>query len=436
MPIPPSRTVARLFAAALVVAPAALGSASLSSATSPSTWPAAARPTPEPPVIADPVPKLDPPITAAGTASARSAGRPTAARADDPLRLHSRPGSPHTIYLDFDGSDLGSTKWAELPNTPESAVVPAFDTDGRPGLSIWEAGLVEGIWHHVAEDFAPFDVDVTTEEPPAAALSRSGAGDPTYGTTVVFAHDNWVRQWCRGCSGVAYVGVYSGAATDPWRQALVFPDFMTKRVVQTYGVGDIARVIGTTASHEVGHQLGLHHDGLSASSPRGAMPYNPGRAPWGPIMGSTSQVLTRWAGPDAAYTDNPEDDLAVIGSQLGLVPDELPNLPLLPGVPLSGVISSAEDTDTYLVTPLTRSEVVVVPDEPFANLDVVLEVTDVLGRSSLVAPVTRLRAGRLSGLGATTSLLPGGVYQVTVRGGETPGVGRYGSLGRYTVQLR
>ncbi|WP_300639293.1 zinc-dependent metalloprotease family protein [Nocardioides sp.] len=436
MPTPPSRTVARLLAAALVVTPVTLGSTSPTSATSPSTWPAAARSAPEPPVIADPVPKLEPPTPAARTGSARAAGRLTATRATDPLALHSRPGSPHTVYLDFDGADLGGTKWAELANTPDSTVVSAYDADGRPGLSPWEASLVEGIWHHVAEDFAPFDVDVTTEEPPSAALSRSSAGDPTYGTSVVFAHDNWVRQWCNGCSGVAYVGVYSGAGTDPWRQALVFPDFMTKRVVQTYAASDIARVIGTTASHEVGHQLGLHHDGLRASSPRGAMPYNPGRAPWGPIMGSTSQALTRWAGPDAAYTDNPEDDLAIIASQLGLVPDELPTVPVLPGVPLSGVISSAGDTDTYLVTPLRRSEVVVTPDEPFANLDVVLEVTDVLGRSSLVAPVTRLRAGRLSGLGAATQLLPGGIYQVTVRGGETPGVGRYGSLGRYTVQLR
>ena len=46
---------------------------------------------------------------------------------------------------------------------------PAMDLAGN-GASFTNAELlqVQDIYQRVAEDYAPFDVDVTTEEPPAA----------------------------------------------------------------------------------------------------------------------------------------------------------------------------------------------------------------------------------------------------------------------------
>ena len=44
--------------------------------------------------------------------------------------------------------------------------------------------LVQYIWQRVAEDYAPFDVDVTTQVPAPDALTRTDSLDNVYGTTV------------------------------------------------------------------------------------------------------------------------------------------------------------------------------------------------------------------------------------------------------------
>ena len=48
------------------------------------------------------------------------------------------------------------------------------------------------VWERVAEDYAAFDVDVTTEEPPTDAMARSSGTDLTFGTRVM-------DRFLRGC---------------------------------------------------------------------------------------------------------------------------------------------------------------------------------------------------------------------------------------------
>jgi hypothetical protein len=43
---------------------------------------------------------------------------------------------------------------------------------------------IQSIWQRVAEDFAPFDVDVTTEAPALSALTRASSSDTVFGMTV------------------------------------------------------------------------------------------------------------------------------------------------------------------------------------------------------------------------------------------------------------
>jgi hypothetical protein len=43
---------------------------------------------------------------------------------------------------------------------------------------------IQYIWQRVAEDFAPFDVDVTTQAPAPEALTRASSTDTVFGTTV------------------------------------------------------------------------------------------------------------------------------------------------------------------------------------------------------------------------------------------------------------
>ena len=92
----------------------------------------------------------------------------------DTFKLHSKPGSSRVIYLDFDGHVTTNTAW----NSSYGATItspPYGDTD--PNFSDSELTRIQAMWRQVAEDFAPFDVDITTEDPGQAAISRSGSSD-------------------------------------------------------------------------------------------------------------------------------------------------------------------------------------------------------------------------------------------------------------------
>ena len=88
-----------------------------------------------------------------------------ASAVDDVFALHSRPGSPNVVYLDFDGHVISGTAWN---GSTDPLYAKAFDLDGNPGsFSASERAAIAEIWHRLAEDLAPFDIDVTTEEPPS-----------------------------------------------------------------------------------------------------------------------------------------------------------------------------------------------------------------------------------------------------------------------------
>ena len=64
--------------------------------------------------------------------------------------------------------------------------------------------LQVSIWRSVAEDFAPFNVDVTTEDPGVEALRKFGTGDTQWGVRVVIGGSS--SDWYNGkAGGVAYL---------------------------------------------------------------------------------------------------------------------------------------------------------------------------------------------------------------------------------------
>src|SRR5262245_42335430 len=72
----------------------------------------------------------------------------------------SLPGAPATLYLDFDGHH------EFLWGTHFNVDTPAYDTDGDPSsFSAAEQSAIQSIWQQVAEDYAPFNLNVTTVDP-------------------------------------------------------------------------------------------------------------------------------------------------------------------------------------------------------------------------------------------------------------------------------
>jgi hypothetical protein len=137
----------------------------------------------------------------AGGAAAAPVVQQAAFPLNQTFTLHSKPGSRRVIYLDFNGHSVSGTGWS---SGTINARAYSEDSD-YANFSTVELENIQAVWQMVANDYAPFDVDVTTEEPPAAAITRSDAADEFYGTRAVITDDTFRN--C-GCGGIAYVGTF------------------------------------------------------------------------------------------------------------------------------------------------------------------------------------------------------------------------------------
>lgn len=378
---------------------------------------------------------------------------PVAAAASYPLEetfeLHSKPGAQRTIFIDVDGADVSGTEWhTQYPTTP--TVHPAWDPAGDgPTFSATELATVQAIWEGVAEDYAPFDVDVTTEDPGAAAILRSSALDQEYGAhALITPSAAWGSICSESCGGVAFINVFDkvygpgGNGYGATQPAWIFPQ----------GTGDDAKSIVEALSHEVGHQLGLRHDGNpSRETGHGDEydeGYDEGHGAWAPIMGSGYyRPITQWSKGDYDGANNQQDDIAVIRNVLGERADEAPSTVAgAPAVPTGpAYISSRTDVDTFRLGTCTGPVTISAGPtlEAGANLDLELRLLNSEGTTvGTIAnpPSAMVNAERASGLGATVSTnLAAGVYHVAVDGvGNGPwstGYDDYGSLGAYSIQV-
>ena len=334
--------------------------------------------------------------------------------------LHSRPGADHVIYLDFDGHHSVNNSWGH------NIMFPAFDTNGDPStFSNNELLSIIAHWQFVAEDFAPFEVDVTTEEPPIDYLTKSGSGDQEWGVRCV--HTQATSGFGNGIGGVAFLNSFDDSLDNP---------------VFAFNKGNNNG--GMTGSHEVGHALGLSHDGLNGSA------YHPGTGnggtSWGPIMGAPfGKKLVQWSNGDYTGSTNTQNDVNIITKTANGITtkvddhgDDLATATFIDvGCPdpqhvcVAGLIERRMDVDAFTFTSLGGVYTIEADVAPVGrNLDILLEVYDDLG--ALVA--SENQAG-LPHASVTLTLAPGD-YLVTVDGvGKGTTYSDYGSLGEYTMNI-
>src|SRR5690606_4703168 len=78
----------------------------------------------------------------------------------------SNPSASRKIFLDFDGHVVSGTPWDNNYNNGNPIHAPPYSVDGDLfNFSTTELNNIEEVWRRVAEDFAPFNVDVTTQDP-------------------------------------------------------------------------------------------------------------------------------------------------------------------------------------------------------------------------------------------------------------------------------
>lgn len=349
---------------------------------------------------------------------------------DQTFRLHSLPGANLVIYLDFTGHTTDGTMWNTNITSGAAIISPAFDTDGNPAaFSDSERTAIQDIWRRVSEDYAPWDVDVTTEDPGEEAIRRTGENDTQWGVRCVIGGSS--RQWLGGSAGgVAYVGTFGQTvdATDAPNDVpcFVFPTQLSNN----------PRYIGEAASHEIGHTLGLYHNGQTTG-----VEYYTGHADWAPIMGvGYYKTVTQWTKGDYPLSNNRQDQLAIIGSRIPCLTPATPSIeaisPALQNVDgnelqAGGIIASPGERHYFRIVagPGTLSINGLV-SSPSPNLKLALTLMDDAGNN--------LGGGMGIGMGSNLTLpVAGGVYYLVTDGTGTgtaaKGYTDYGSLGRYQL---
>ncbi len=331
-----------------------------------------------------------------------------------------------------------------------------FDLDGDPGsFSAQEVDRMAESWRRVAEELAPWDIDVTTEEPP---FTLSSSGRVVYASNV--GHNLVTQQrdangfyvytqgGC-GCGGVAYLGVFGNSYYQP---GLSFNS----------GTGTNAMTI----SHEFGHNLNLSHDGTSTSGYYSG--HGSGETSWGPIMGAPfGRSVVTWSRASYPDANNNQDDLAVINNSLPRRADDHTDTALGAATPLvvtngvnvvsstrvtdpawsdlanKGILEDPNDYDLFAMT-VGAGEIALTVSaanrESFegtvgANLDIQARLLDAAGGVLQVA-------NPQSQLGASinyTVLTPGTFYLEVTGVGKSavtgdPGYADYGSIGQYYIE--
>lgn len=318
--------------------------------------------------------------------------------------LQSLPGANAVVFLDFDGYNMpAGTGWNN--GNPINAAASGMSD-----------AAVQETWEVISEDFRPYNINITTSETVynSYAVNRR--------QRCVFTPTNTAAP---GAGGVAFVGGFGYQDWPCW-------------VFVLSGKGG-----GEAGSHEIGHTVGLGHDGRTNPSEG----YFAGHGDWAPIMGvGYYEPITQWSKGEYNAANNKEDDLTVMTRFIQFRNDDHGNasnaataLAADAAGTLSartGLIERTADVDFFSFNTGTGSiSLDINTVSRHGDLDVLVRLYE--GASGA-------QIGTFNGTGLNTHLdanLTAGVYYISVDGtgaGDpaTNGYSDYASLGSYTITGR
>jgi hypothetical protein len=325
------------------------------------------------------------------------------------LNLQSLPGAAGCVMLDFDGYNMPAGNLWNNGNPINAA---------PSGVS--DAGIQEQ-WEVVAEDYRPFNVNITTNEAVFNSYPKTRRMRVVITPTTTAAP---------GAGGVAYIGSFNWNNDVPcWVFALG----------GKYG--------GEATSHEIGHTFDLQHDGRTNPSEG----YFGGLSgtPWAPIMGvGYYRPVSQWSKGEYNASNNKQDDVATIaGTKFGVgyrADDYGNNTAGSAGLTYNatgvvnqknGIITNEADWDFFsFTTGGGNVSLNINTVSRHGDLDIIARLYNATG--TLIGSYTNTTAGALNAV--VSANLAAGKYYLSVDGTgagnpASGGYSAYASIGSYSI---
>ncbi len=333
-------------------------------------------------------------------------------------QYNSYPSAEAVLFLDFDGHTVEGTSW-----NYDGPIV--CDGSNLPTEKITE------IFNRIAEDYRPFNVNVTTDSIKYLAAPVTKRMRALFTTS-----HGWYGS---SAGGVAFVNSFSWGDGTP---CFIFTALFNYNV----------KYIAEAGAHEIGHSLGLSHQATYDANCVKTSDYHygagTGETGWAPIMGvGYYKNFTVWHnGPDPYGCNNTQTDLSIITGTtngFGFRTDEHSNTTTGATATnftnnqfvVNGVVAKTDDIDVFKFTipENGRFELEAVPynvgtGNTGSDLDLQIDLAD--NTNTVIGAYNPGNA--LSSI--VDTVLPAGTYYIKVDGKGNQFTSEYGSLGSYSLR--
>ncbi|MBN1764506.1 MAG: choice-of-anchor D domain-containing protein [Sedimentisphaerales bacterium] len=257
--------------------------------------------------------------------------------------------SAFTLYLDFDGERVYSQS-GDFWLGSSFVDIPAYDLT-MFGWAGSEQESINYIAEFVSQDYAPYNISVTTTQ-------------PTWGeyTTIYVGGTN---DWFRANSGVIGVATYEPGNSDASNYGFAFSEELG--VYQSSSSGSLlnfSEYLANLISHEAAHTFGANHVSDTSAIMNPYLPVHPRRLCFG--------------------SDGKQDTQSLLGANLGYINGEddygdtyLTAQTISNYATIEGILENRSDTDAFTFTAVaTGSMTIEIDTSIYGNLDSYLTIRD------------------------------------------------------------
>ncbi len=272
--------------------------------------------------------------------------------------LASYSGGTQVLYLDFDGERVYSRS-GDFYLGSDYIDVPAFSLADY-GWGGQELTAIEYVAEFIREDYAAYDIVVTTTEPTSGEYTTMYVG----GTA----------DWFMPNSNIIGLASYDPGNRDASNFGFAFSDSLASYAARSgSSLQNFSEYLGNLISHEAAHTFGANHVSDTSAIMNPYLPFSPRTTMFGEgYVPGTSQYQDTQSllGSNIGYAGNSDDFGDSISTSYEVSAVTVVN----------GILERRDDSDAFTFTsPASGAALVDLSTTSYGNLDAVLTVYDASG---------------------------------------------------------